>query len=165
MSEKKNKNFWGYSNEILSLAMPLIVSQIAILGIGVTDIYMAGQLDAETLAAVQLSISIWNMISLTVIGFMVANSPIIGEFWGSSKYSSVKNQFQQCLWLSLPISVLIIIALSIGIYSLKNLSISAKVARIILSPGFALWAAAPFTQIIPFSSPSYSIMYVVNLVP
>ena len=130
MSEKKNKNFWSYSNEILSLAMPLIVSQIAILGIGVTDIYMAGQLDAETLAAVQLSISIWNMISLTVIGFMVANSPIIGEFWGSSKYSSVKNQFQQCLWLSIPISVLIIIALSIGIYSLKNLSISAKVAEI-----------------------------------
>ena len=130
MSDKKNKNFWGYSNEILSLAMPLIVSQIAILGIGVTDIYMAGQLDAETLAAVQLSISIWNMISLTVIGFMVANSPIIGEFWGSSKYSSVKNQFQQCLWLSIPISVLIIIALSIGIYSLKNLSISAKVTEI-----------------------------------
>ena len=77
MSEKKNKNFWSYSNEILSLAMPLIVSQIAILGIGVTDIYMAGQLDAETLAAVQLSISIWNMISLTVIGFMVANLSLI----------------------------------------------------------------------------------------
>ena len=82
MSEKKNKNFWSYSNEILSLAMPLIWRQIAILGIGVTDICMAGQLNAESLSAVQLSISIWNMISLTVIGVMVANSPIIGEICG-----------------------------------------------------------------------------------
>ena len=55
--------------------MPLIVSQIAILGIGVTDIYMAGQLDAETLA-VQLSISIWNMMFYCDWVY-VANSPII----------------------------------------------------------------------------------------
>ena len=70
------------------------------------------------------------MISLTVIGFMVANSPIIGEFWGSSKYSSVKKSISTMSVVINPISVLIIIALSIGIYSLKNLSISAKVAEI-----------------------------------
>ena len=51
------KGFVSYSNEIMKLAGPLIISQVAIIGISVTDIYMAGQLDSETLAAVQLSIS------------------------------------------------------------------------------------------------------------
>lgn len=124
------KGFVSYSNEIMKLAGPLIISQVAIIGISVTDIYMAGQLDSETLAAVQLSISIWNILSLAVVGLMVANSPIIGGFWGSSEYEKVRSQFQQCCWLAFPISILIIIAILIGIYGLNSLSISERVAKI-----------------------------------
>ena len=124
------KGFASYSNEIMKLAGPLIISQMAIIGISVTDIYMAGQLDSETLAAIQLSISIWNILSLAVVGLMVANSPIIGGFWGSSEYEKVRSQFQQCCWLAFPISILIIIAILIGIYGLNSLSISERVAKI-----------------------------------
>ena len=62
-----------------------MLGQLAVVGMTVTDIYMAGQVSADTLAALQLGGSIWAMISLLVIGIMIGNSPIIGNFWGAGQ--------------------------------------------------------------------------------
>ena len=43
---------------IIRLAAPLILGQMAVVGMTVTDIYVAGQVDADTLAALQLGGSI-----------------------------------------------------------------------------------------------------------
>ena len=58
---------------IIRLAAPLILGQMAVVGMTVTDIYVAGQVNADTLAALQLGGSIWSMINLLVIGIMIAN--------------------------------------------------------------------------------------------
>ena len=44
--------------ELLRLAGPLMLGQFAVLGMTVTDIYMAGQIDSDTLAALQLGGSV-----------------------------------------------------------------------------------------------------------
>ena len=46
--------FIDNARSLLRLAAPLILGQIAVVGMTVTDIYMAGQVDPDTLAALQL---------------------------------------------------------------------------------------------------------------
>lgn len=107
-----------------------MLGQLAVVGMTVTDIYMAGQVNADTLAALQLGGSIWAMVSLLVIGIMIGNSPIIGNFWGAGQSEKVRFQFQQGLWLALPMSLLVCAAIMGGVALLGQLDISAEVYRV-----------------------------------
>ena len=115
---------------IMRLAAPLILGQMAVVGMTVTDIYVAGQVNADTLAALQLGGSIWSMINLLVIGIMIANSPIIGNYWGDGQLEKVRDQFQQALWLALPIGLVVVAAVLAGISALNVLDISDNVYNI-----------------------------------
>lgn len=125
-----DSRFFDVARVLLRLAGPLILGQVAVVGMTVTDIYMAGQVNADTLAALQLGGSIWSMINLIVIGIMIANSPIIGNHWGAQQFDKVRLQFQQILWLALPIGLLVIGAVFSGIQMLSHLDISENVYQI-----------------------------------
>jgi MATE family multidrug resistance protein len=127
---KNASTFIEDANHLLRLAGPLMLGQIAVVGMTVTDIYMAGQVSANDLAALQLGGSIWAMISLLVIGIMIGNSPIIGHFWGANQLDKVRFQFQQGLWLSLPMGAAVCGAILLGVALLAQLDISAEVYRI-----------------------------------
>jgi MATE family multidrug resistance protein len=127
---KNASTFIEDANHLLRLAGPLMLGQIAVVGMTVTDIYMAGQVSANDLAALQLGGSIWAMISLLVIGIMIGNSPIIGHFWGANQLNKVRFQFQQGLWLSLPMGAAVCGAILLGVALLAQLDISAEVYRI-----------------------------------
>jgi MATE family multidrug resistance protein len=118
------------AGDLLRLAGPLMLGQLAVVGMTVTDIYMAGQVSADTLAALQLGGSIWAMINLLVIGIMIGNSPIIGNFWGAGQPEKVRFQFQQGLWLAVPMSIAVCGGIMLGILLLGSLDISAEVYRI-----------------------------------
>ncbi|KRP19741.1 MAG: MATE family efflux transporter [Porticoccaceae bacterium] len=122
-----NSNFMQNAGVLARLAGPLILGQLAVVGMTVTDIYMAGQIDANTLAAVQLGGSIWAVVNLIVIGIMIGNSPIIGNFWGSNQQHKVRYQFQQALWLALPMGVAVGGAILGGIFILSRLDIAPEV--------------------------------------
>lgn len=126
----KASTFIGDASDLLRLAGPLMLGQIAVVGMTVTDIYMAGQVSANDLAALQLGGSIWAMISLLVIGIMIGNSPIIGHLWGANQLDRVRFQFQQGLWLSLPMGIAVCGAILLGLALLGQLDISDEVYRI-----------------------------------
>ena len=117
----KRPRFADNARTLMRLAAPLIMGQIAVVGMTVTDIYIAGQVDADTLAALQLGGSVWSLINLMVIGIMIANSPIIGNFWGARQFDRVRFQFQQVLWLALPIGLVVVGAVLAGIFALSYL--------------------------------------------
>ena len=124
-------------NELLRLAGPLMLGQFAVLGMTVTDIYMAGQINSDTLAALQLGGSVWSFVSLVVIGIMIGNSPIIGNHWGAGLITQVRFQFQQGLWLAVPVGALVCLAILACIDLLSYLDISDNVyntARAYLLP-------------------------------
>jgi len=126
----KSSNFSDDVRAIMRLAGPLIIGQIAVVGMTVTDIYVAGQVNADTLAALQLGGSIWSMINLIVIGIMIANSPIIGNHWGAQALLSVRFQFQQIIWLALPIGIVVVGAVLSGIRALAYLEVTENVYQI-----------------------------------
>ena len=130
MITKTRPTFIENARVLLRLAGPLILGQVAVVGMTVTDIYMAGQVSSDTLAALQLGGSIWSMINLVVIGIMIGNSPIIGNYWGAGQPERVRFQFQQALWLALPMGIFTCIAVLLGVQLLGSLDISAEVFRI-----------------------------------
>lgn len=129
-TSNKASTFIGDASDLLRLAGPLMLGQIAVVGMTVTDIYMAGQVSANDLAALQLGGSIWAMISLLVIGIMIGNSPIIGHLWGANQPDRVRFQFQQGLWLSLPMGIAVCGAILLGLALLGQLDISDEVYHI-----------------------------------
>ena len=50
------------------LAWPILIGQLATVGMAVTDVAMAGHASAQDLAGVSLGVSIWNMVMLTLMG-------------------------------------------------------------------------------------------------
>ena len=127
MPANKNSTFLKNAAQLWALAGPLILGQVAVVGMTVTDIYMAGQVSADDLAAVQLGGSIWSMINLLVIGIMIGNSPLIGNHWGAGNHHLVRFQFQQSLWLALPVGVIAVAAIVGGIAILGILDIPDRV--------------------------------------
>ena len=59
----KKPRFADNARSLMRLAAPLIMGQIAVVGMTVTDIYIAGQVDADTLAALQLGGSVWMLVA------------------------------------------------------------------------------------------------------
>ena len=128
LADKINKSTQlSHAKQLWSLAGPLIFGQVAVVGMTVTDIYMAGQISADELAAVQLGGSIWAVINLIVIGIMLGNSPIIGNHWGAGNRHLVRFQFQQALWLAVPVGIAVNCGILLGIYILGQLQIPAEV--------------------------------------
>ena len=80
---------WRTSNwreeirELLKLAGPLIVNNLAIAGIHFADAVMAGRLGAETLAAVAIGGSIWFFGFTLCMGILMAISPIAARHFGA----------------------------------------------------------------------------------
>ena len=48
------------------LAWPILIGQLANIGMAVVDVAMAGHASADDLAGISLGVSIWNMVIITI---------------------------------------------------------------------------------------------------
>ena len=80
------------------LAWPILVGQLATVGMAVVDVAMAGHASAQDLAGVSLGVSIWNMLMLTLIGVVMAINPVVSHLVGSGELGEVPHIVRQALW-------------------------------------------------------------------
>lgn len=99
------------SPRLLRLALPLAVSQLGIIGMGVTDVIVAGHAGRDDLAAVTIGFYAWDMALLLIFGVMLANGALIGHRHGAGDEAGLRRQFQQSLWLALPLAVVSALAI------------------------------------------------------
>ncbi|HBD12311.1 MAG TPA: MATE family efflux transporter, partial [Porticoccaceae bacterium] len=59
--------------QLVRLALPITVGQLAIVGMSVTDIIVSGWAGTNELAAVSLGSTIFNLSIMLVIGIVLAN--------------------------------------------------------------------------------------------
>ena len=99
------------SKELLKLAVPAILAQLAQMSFGVIDTIMAGQYSADALAAVAIGVSIFNPIIVFVIGIFLALSPIAAQYNGDENKLGITRTFQtgvvMSLFLALPSAILL----------------------------------------------------------
>lgn len=87
--------------ELLHLAWPTLIAQIAVMGSGVIDTFMAGHLSALDLAAVGIGASIYATVFVTAMGVLLALVPIIAHHFGARRLAAIGADVRQSLWLAL----------------------------------------------------------------
>ena len=84
----------------LTLAWPLFIANLALVGNGTIDTIMAGRLSATDLAAVAVGSSIYVSVYIGLMGVLQALSPIAGHHYGAQRWRVIGDELQQALWLA-----------------------------------------------------------------
>ena len=79
------------------LAWPILIGQLANVGMAVADVAMAGHASAQDLAGVSLGSSIWIIVIVTLMGIMMSVNPTVAHYVGAQEFSKVPHVVRQGL--------------------------------------------------------------------
>lgn len=91
--------------EILRLAWPVFIAQLAVMANGVIDTIMAGRLSAIDMAAIGLGASIYVTIYIGLMGTLLGLSPIVAQHFGAGRFAEIGASFRQSVWLALALAL------------------------------------------------------------
>lgn len=100
---------FGETRATLQLALPLMVAQMAQLGMTIVDNIMVGRLGPGPLAGLAIAHIIFVVCFLLGIGILSAIRPFIAEAYGSQQFESVGPFFRQGMLLCLPLTLIAVI--------------------------------------------------------
>ena len=88
------------NRDILKLAWPVFVGQVAVILNGVIDTVMAGRVSAIDVAAVGLGASVYISIYIGLMGILLALSPIVAQHYGARRFEQIGLETRQAVWLA-----------------------------------------------------------------
>ncbi|WP_179404676.1 MATE family efflux transporter [Burkholderia guangdongensis] len=91
--------------QIVGLAWPVLIGQLAIVAFGVIDTAMVGRYSAIDLAALGLGSSIYVSVFIGLTGILSALQPIAGQLYGARRYAEIGEEARQALWLAAMLAV------------------------------------------------------------
>ncbi|WP_066962616.1 MATE family efflux transporter [Microbulbifer sp. Q7] len=96
---------------LTKLGGPLVVSNLAVVSMGVTDTIVAGRSGEVDLAGLALGSSIWAVCAVTLIGMLAAVSPVVAHLRGARDEQGCAQQMSQSVWIALIGGLLVAAAL------------------------------------------------------
>jgi MATE family multidrug resistance protein len=99
------------TRELVRLAWPVLIAQLALMVNAVIDTAMAGRLTAVDLAAVGIASSIMATVLMSLISVLFALPPIIAHLYGAGQRSEIGREIHQSVWISLVIALAAILLL------------------------------------------------------
>lgn len=99
------------ARQLLALAIPVILAQVAQTAMGFVDTIMAGSVSATDMAAVAVGTSIWLPAILFGHGLILALTPVVAQLNGSGRRERIARQVRQAYWLAALVSLLIMVVL------------------------------------------------------
>lgn len=97
------------ASRLIKLATPVLVASVAQTSMSFVDTVMAGGVSATDMAAVSIAASIWLPTILFGVGLLLALIPIVAQLNGSGRREKIAKEIHQGGYLSLLISVPIIV--------------------------------------------------------
>lgn len=117
--------------KIFTIMIPILITQLAIMGMSVIDTAMSGHASATDLAGVAMGSSLWLPILTCFGAFVSAETPIIAQYLGSGKDNEIAPTVRHGAYIAIIISFLIIL---IGFFIVKpifaQLNLDPKVLKI-----------------------------------
>ncbi len=115
------------SRALWLLAWPILIGQLANVGMSVVDVAMAGHASAQDLAGVSLGVSIWNIVIITLMGVMMSINPIVSHHVGAQAFSQVPHVVRQALWKALGVGVIAALAANLSSLVFDHLGLEPAV--------------------------------------
>jgi MATE family multidrug resistance protein len=86
---------------LLTLAVPIMIAQLANTAMGFVDTVMAGRVSPHDLAAVALGNSLWVPVYLLMTGILLATTPKVAQRFGGGLHNEIGPLVRQASWLAL----------------------------------------------------------------
>ena len=99
------------TSQLIHLAWPVLVAQLAWMANAVIDTAMAGRLSAIDLASVGIAASIMATVLMSLISVLLALPPIIAQLYGAGRGADVGREIHQSVWISLLLALAAILLL------------------------------------------------------
>lgn len=125
------------------LAWPILIGQLATIGMGVADVAMAGHASAQDLAGVSLGVSIWHLIIITLMGILMAVSPIVSQHVGARAYDQIPGVVRQALWKALGLGLLAMVVANVAALLFDHMAIEPQVHDVARGYVFVISFALP----------------------
>ncbi|MFC3875412.1 MATE family efflux transporter [Neisseria musculi] len=144
-------SFSVFSKEIKKLsllALPMLLAQVAQVGIGFVDTVMAGGAGKDDLAAVALGSSAFATVYITFLGVMTALNPMIAHLFGAGKTAEVGETGRQGIWFGLMLGLagMLLLWAAVPLFQ-QVLNLSGKVERMMGHYMFFTGLAMPAAMI------------------
>ncbi|MBC3932232.1 MATE family efflux transporter [Undibacterium curvum] len=129
------------------LAWPVLIGQLATVGMGVADVAMTGHFSAEELAAVSLGTSLWTIVLVTAMGVMMAVNAVVSHEVGAGQTQRVPHVVRQSMWMGMGIGLAGCVLLNASTLVFDYLMLEPQVQE----------KAARFVHIISIGMPAFAI--------
>ena len=93
------------------LALPIILTQLSQIGMGVADAIMAGRVSATDLAGVTLGANLYFPLMLLMSGTIMAVTPSVSQLHGAGRLNEAGAVVRQALWIAAFGGTVLIVAL------------------------------------------------------
>ncbi len=93
---------------LLRIMLPIIVTQLAIIGMNFFDASMSGQAGAADLAGAAIGGNIWMPVHTGINGILMAAMPLIAHLLGEGRRQELKNTVRHGLLLAALLALLVI---------------------------------------------------------
>ena len=86
--------------QLFRLALPMILTQLSQMGMGVADTIMAGRVSAAELAGVALGGNFFWPVLLFISGIIMSITPSVSQLHGAGRQKEAGDVVQQALWIA-----------------------------------------------------------------
>jgi multidrug resistance protein, MATE family len=94
-------SFRQEARALLALGVPIVLSQIAQVAMGLLDTVMSGRAGAFEQAVVGLGVALWIPVFIGLMSVVQAVSPIISHHFGAGDREAVARDAREGIWLAL----------------------------------------------------------------
>jgi len=101
------KKFLPYYKRNLTLALPIIISQLGQVTVSLVDTFMVGALGTVELAAVAFASSIYSLIFIFGLGFSLGQTPHVGKAFGKKQGWKIGIIFQNALLINVILGIIL----------------------------------------------------------
>jgi MATE family multidrug resistance protein len=125
---QRNANIRAEIVTLWRLSWPMLVGQLATVGMGVADVAMTGHVSADELAAVSLGASVWSIVLVTVMGVMMAINTIVAHEVGAGRHDKIPHSVRAALWKGLIVGLIGCLVANLCTLLFDHIGLDAHVA-------------------------------------
>lgn len=122
--------FTQESRALFKLALPILMAQLALTGLGVVDTLMSGWAGVNDLAAIGLGSSIMLPVFIMGTGILLAITPIVSKAFGQKSQNLPEYLFQG-LWVAVPVGIFSLLLLMNIEWLLNWLALNSELYQLV----------------------------------